>query len=54
MIALAVEQLERNNIMPCNQPNRQKPGKDYRKEIMAFLELPQPPSCWGWVKNLVI
>ena len=37
MIALAVEQLERINVMPCNWPNRQKPGEDYRKEIMAFL-----------------
>ena len=40
MIALAAEQLEHNNIMPCNQPNRQKPGGNYRKKIMAFLGQP--------------
>ena len=38
MIALAAEQLEHSNIEPCNQPNRQKPGVDYRREIMAFLK----------------
>ena len=37
MIALAAEQLEHNNIKPCNQPNRQKPGVNYRREITAFL-----------------
>ena len=40
MIALAAEQLECNNVMPCNQLNRQKPEVDYRREIMAFLERP--------------
>ena len=37
MIALAAGQLERNNILPRNRPNRQKPGVDYRREVMAFL-----------------
>ena len=37
MIALAAGQPERNNIMPRNQPNRQKPGVDYRREVTAFL-----------------
>ena len=40
MIALAAEQLERNNIKPCNWLNRQKPGVHYRREVTAFLGRP--------------